>query len=312
MIYDIWLWANVGLPASRTELPGIIGKLRSVSDSSRITCVVIYAEKPVVLPELAGADSVLWIQGSGSPAWRAAQLSALAEQKKPWALIFPNTLFDAQVAACTAAHLQTGLSADCTDLRVEDGLLVMHRFAFGGGVEADILCPDARPQMATIHAGAFGAGFSSAGVPVIEQVSPVEGVQDPVQVLERFTGAQQISLRHAKVIVAGGLGVGSKEGFSLLEKLAEHLGGELAASRAAVDAGFAPWNRQVGQTGCQVSPDLYLAFGISGAIQHIAGMRGAKRVVAVNTDPRAPIFSYADLAIRADWKTAAEYLLEHL
>ena len=312
MIYDIWLWANVGLPASRTELPGIIGKLRSLSDSSRITCVVISAEKPAVLPELSGADSVLWIQGSGSAAWCAEQLCVLAEQKKPWALIFPNTLFDAQVAACTAARLQTGLSADCTDLRVEDGLLVMHRFAFGGGVEADILCPDARPQMASIHPGAFGAILPSAGEPVIEPVSPVDSVQDLVQVLERFAGAQQISLRHAKVIVAGGLGVGSKEGFALLEKLAEHLGGELAASRAAVDAGFAPWTRQVGQTGCQVSPALYLAFGISGAIQHIAGMRGAKRVVAVNTDPRAPIFSYADLAIHADWRRTAEYLLGHL
>ena len=312
MIYDIWLWASIDLPASRAELSGIVHKLRSLSDGCRITCVVISAESPSCLPELAGADKVLWITGSGSAAWCAKQLSALAEAQKPWALLFPNTLFDAQVAACTAAQLQTGLSADCTELRIEDGLLVMHRFAFGGGVEADILCPDTLPQMATIHPGAFSAPPASVGMPVIETAPPFACAQDTIQVLERFAGAEQTSLRHARVIVAGGLGVGSKEGFALLAKLAGRLGGELAASRAAVDAGFAPWNRQVGQTGCQVSPKLYLAFGISGAVQHIAGMRGASRVVAVNTDPRAPIFSYADLAIHADWKTAAEYLLEHL
>ena len=312
MIYDIWLWANTALPASRAELSGIVHKLRSLSDGCRIACVVISAEKPDHLPELAAADRIVWIRGSGSASWCAGQLAALAQTRRPWAIVFPNTLFDAQVAACTAAHLQTGLSADCTDLRIEDDLLVMHRFAFGGGVEADILCPDARPQLATIHPGAFLASSLPAGAPVIETVPPFACAQDAVQLLERFAGTQQASLRHAKVIVAGGLGVGSREGFALLEKLAGRLGGELAASRAAVDAGFAPWNRQVGQTGCQVSPDLYLAFGVSGAVQHIAGMRGAKRVVAVNTDPHAPIFSYADLAIHADWKTAAEYLLEHL
>lgn len=309
MNHELWLWANADSPVSRQELPGIVCKLRSLPGDHTITAVVCSVQADIPA-ELAAADRVLRIAAVGSPAWCGAQLAALAKARAPWAIVLPNTRFDAQVAATAAALLQTGLSADCTDLRIEDDLLVMHRPAFGGGVEADILCPDARPQMATIHPGVF-TGVSPAASPAVEVLPPYDAA-DPVRVLERFPGSEQTTLRAAKLIVAGGLGVGSKEGFALLERLARHLGGELAASRAAVDAGFAPWERQIGQTGCQVSPDIYLAFGISGAIRHIAGMRNAKRVVAVNTDPRAPIFSYADLAIVADWRETAEYLLAHL
>ena len=136
--------------------------------------------------------------------------------------------------------------------------------------------------------------------------------ESSVELLEQTLVPATEDIRNAKILVAGGAGIGSKENFALLEQLAQLLGGQVAASRAAVDAGFAPWDRQVGQTGHIVTPKLYIALGISGSIQHIMGMHGADRILAVNTDPKAPIFDYADVAVCADWKPLVEDWIHRL
>ena len=234
------------------------------------------------------------------------------EIRQPEIILLSATLQDTQVASRVAARLEAGLSADCTDLWMENGLLVMHRPAFGGGVEADILCPNAKPQMATVRPGVFSHLTPVVGNPVLEEGSLPDLGEDPIRLLAETVAELSENITDAKVVVAGGLGVGSKENFQILKKLADLLGGQVGASRAAVDAGFVSWTQQIGQTGKTVHPKLYLAFGISGSIQHIMGMNASDFVISVNSDPKAPIFEYSDVAITADWKETAEELIRFL
>ena len=202
------------------------------------------------------------------------------------------------------ARLDTGLVADCTALDVdqlEDGstIVAWTRPAFGGNLMATIKCPDHTPQMGTVRPGVFKRELVGGNAEIIREEVKVSLDQIRTQVLEILADMSdnKVDLEGAEIIVSGGRGVGSADGFAIIRELAQELKAEVGASRAAVDSGWIPYAHQVGQTGKTVSPKLYIACGISGAIQHLAGISGADCVVAINKDPEAPIFNRADYGV---------------
>jgi electron transfer flavoprotein alpha subunit len=203
-----------------------------------------------------------------------------------------------------ATELYTGLTADCTGLDIdpETNLLRQTRPAFGGNIMATIICPNYRPQMATVRHRVFELPEMDASRQgQIVSLDPVVSEDEVATKVADFVMEQgEVNLADAKIIVSGGRGVGGPEGFAPVRELAEVLGGAVGASRAAVDAGWIPYAHQVGQTGRTVRPDLYIACGISGAVQHLAGMSTAQVIVAINKDADAPIFSVANYGIVGD------------
>ena len=225
---------------------------------------------------------------------------------KPEIVMYGATHIGRDLGPALAVKSGTGLTADCTQLELpaEDRQFRMTRPAFGGNLMATIMCPNHRPQMSTVRPGVMqkleNPQTGKQGEIVKLNVSFAEG-DIRTKVLEIVkTAKDAVSLTDAKVIVAGGMGVGSAEGFKLLEQLAEKLGGVVAASRAAVDAGWIDKSRQVGQTGTTVKPQIYIACGISGAIQHIAGMKDSDYIIAINNNEAAPIFEVADYGMVGD------------
>jgi electron transfer flavoprotein alpha subunit len=202
-----------------------------------------------------------------------------------------------------AARLKTGLTADCTSLDVDDGLLVQTRPAFGGNIMATIVCKNKRPQMATVRYGvlkAKNAGRKTRAKVIKEDMSETK-LTSRTRVVEFIEGVTQaVNLDSANVIVAGGMGLGSPDNFNLIQELAEAIGGAVGSSRPPIDHGWIPYSHQVGQTGRTVSPKIYIACGISGAVQHLAGMSSSEKIVAINRDRNAPIFDIADIGIVGD------------
>ena len=221
----------------------------------------------------------------------------LANERKPGIIFIGATFIGRDLGPRVAARLSTGLTADCTSLAVEvsDGALLATRPAFGGNLMATIACPDHRPQMATVRPGVFTKSTEKNTEFVVENVKvQIEPSDIRTQVLEI------VDIGEAKVIVSGGRGVGSEENFVLLKQLADVLGGVVAGSRAAVEKGWIDAAYQVGQTGKTVKPTIYVACGISGAIQHVAGMQDSDMIIAINKDETAPIMKVADYGIVGD------------
>lgn len=246
------------------------------------------------------------LQSFCSESW-AAVLADLIEQQKPDIVLCGATSAGRSFFPRVAALLGTGLTADCTGLDIdeENGYLLQTRPAFGGNIMATIICPEHRPQMATVRPNVLEEiepePNQQDDVTVTEIEPPAQLLHTPVDLLRdvvETTGAENIS--EADIIVSGGRGVGGPEGFEVIRKLARILDGSVGASRAAVDAGWIPYTHQVGQTGVTVQPRLYIACGISGAVQHLVGMQSADTVIAINTDPGAPIFENADYGLVGD------------
>lgn len=236
----------------------------------------------------------------------------LAEHIRIWQLkivLAPATTQMRAIMSALAWYLGAGLTADCTGLSMENGKLLQTRPAFGNGLLADIVTESA-VTLATVRPGTFMPKEKPCTAQTV-CLSDYHG-SSRVECTEFRPFANGMPLSQADLIIAGGLGVGSRESFAELEKLAEKLGGAVAASRSAVDAGFAPYCCQVGMTGVTVCPKIYIAVGISGAVQHLAGMNGSATVIAVNSDPKAPIFDYADYGFVGDWKQLIPKLLEEL
>ena len=248
------------------------------------------------------------------------------EQEKPQIALFGATTAGRDLAPRVSSALHSGLTADCTSLEIGDhiearsgteykDLLYQIRPAFGGNIIATIINPDCRPQMATVREGVMK--MEEVGEPKAPEVKKIdfEKFLKPedmvVRIIERHIEERKVNVKGAPVIVAGGYGMGSKEGFGQLFALAELLGGEVGASRAAVDAGFAEHARQIGQTGTTVRPKLYIACGISGQIQHTAGMDGSAMIISINTDPEAPITKIADYAIVGDVNEVVPRIIKH-
>lgn len=234
----------------------------------------------------------------------------LAETIRRWGsriVLAPATVRMRNIMPMLAWQLDAGLTADCTALRMEEERLIQTRPAFGNSLMADIRSLS-EIQMATVRPGTFRPEKQAVKTPTVETITYVPDERVKLRSFGSF--AQGKPLSQAEIIVAGGMGVGSKAGFEKLEALAKKLGGSLGASRTAVEAGFAPYRCQVGMTGITVCPKLYIAVGISGAVQHLAGMSGSGKVVAINSDPKAPIFDYADYGIVGDWEAVVDKLLK--
>jgi electron transfer flavoprotein alpha subunit len=245
----------------------------------------------------------------------ASIVNRLIRQEQPQIGLFGATSIGRDLAPRVASALRSGLTADCTQLEIGDhyekridteykNLLYQIRPAFGGNILATIINPETRPQLATVREGVMKkeplADFRAGEIrklPVVEWLSDTDFV---VEIIDRHIEQRKVNIKAAPIIVAGGYGVGSKENFQLLYDLAELLGGEVGASRAAVDAGFTDHERQVGQTGVTVRPKLYIACGISGQIQHRAGMEESSMIISINKDPNAPINHIADYTIIGD------------
>jgi electron transfer flavoprotein alpha subunit len=252
-------------------------------------------------------DGILVVRHDGLVAFGeqafAEALSQAADAEKPRMLLCGGTSSGRSFLPRVAAALATGLTADCTHLAIEPDsrLLVQTRPAFGGNLMASILCPTRRPQMATVRPQVFPRPEMGVArdVPVRERAASLpEGLPELLEFIENLDDV--VSIAEAPIIVSGGRGIGGEKGFEMLHRLAGLLGGAVGASRASVDSGWIAYPHQVGQTGRTVSPKLYIACGISGAIQHLAGMQSSEVIVAINRDPDAPIFRVADLGIVGD------------
>ena len=287
----------------------------------KLEAVVLGEQLTGIEKELAkyGADTV-WIADDATFAPfrtlpHTAVLCGLIRQEQPQIVLFGATPVGRDFAPRVSSALYSGLTADCTQLVIGDhkdaktgreytNLLYQIRPAFGGNIIATIVNPDHRPQMATVREGVMRKEYApepGAGeVKPIDWKSYVKDTDLAVRIIDRQIEERKINIKNASVIVAGGYGLGSKENFRLVHELAEVLGAEGGASRAAVDAGFADHCRQVGQTGVTVRPKLYIACGISGQIQHTAGMDQSSMVISINNDPDAPICKIADYAITGD------------
>ncbi len=239
----------------------------------------------------------------------------LFKEEQPQIALMGATSIGRDLGPRVSSALHSGLTADCTSLEIGnhsdkkagkdyENLLYQIRPAFGGNIIATIINPDCRPQMATVREGVMKKNILDpkykgkiVNLDVTKCVSDSDFV---IEIIERHVEKSKLNIKGSPIIVSGGYGVGSKENFKLLHQLAEVLGGEVGASRAAVDAGYAEHNRQIGQTGLTVRPKLYIACGISGQIQHRAGMEQSAQIIAINTDPEAPINSVADYVITGD------------
>lgn len=236
---------------------------------------------------------------------------------KPEVLLIGATHNGRDFAPCLAAMLETGLTADCTQLDIdENGNLVQTRPAFGGNLMARILCAERRPQMSTVRPGVMEKAKrdESHEGEVVRLDVALSDEDMRIKVIEQVRGAaSKISLSEAGVVVSGGMGLGGPEGFKMLQELADEFSNSVvAASRAAVDAGWVGRERQVGQTGTTVKPQVYIACGISGMIQHVAGMKDSKLIIAINKNPEAPIFEVADYGIVGDVNKVVPALIEQV
>lgn len=312
------------------ELSGIafelLGKAKELAAplNTDVTAVLIGSDVKGLVDQLAeyGADKVIVVDDPELKEYRtepyAHALSSVINEYKPEIVLVGATAIGRDLGPRVSARVATGLTADCTVLEIGDfpltpvpgqedqqkhNQLLMTRPAFGGNTIATIACPDNRPQMATVRPGVmqkidridgakanvieFNPGFTPDNK-YVEIVDIVKSVVDTVDIMD------------AKILVSGGRGVGSKENFQLLEDLADAIGGTVSCSRAVTDAGWLPRDLQVGQTGKTVRPNVYFAIGISGAIQHVAGMEESDLIIAINKDESAPIFDVADYGIVGD------------
>ena len=266
-----------------------------------------------------GVDEVLVAEDARLTPFRTLPhfevLSRIIKQQQPDIVLFGATTIGRDIAPRIASLLRCGLTADCTALEIGDhtdlksktdykDILLQVRPAFGGNIIATIVSPEVRPQMATVREGVMrkevlDPNFKGVITPV-SIGNELDAVDDVVKIIKREIKEQRIDIKKASIIVSGGYGMGSKENFDLLHQLADTIGAEVGATRAAVDAGFAEGERQIGQTGVTVHPKLYIACGISGAVQHRVGMEDSAKIISINTDPDAPINAIADYVITGD------------
>lgn len=243
-------------------------------------------------------------------------LCKLIQERNPSIVLIGATTIGRDLGPRISARITTGLTADCTRLEIsEDKELLMTRPAFGGNLMATIICPDHRPQMSTVRPGVMRSLPRDRSRKGEIEKFEISFNKDKFRVRIKETIKEKtnmIDITEAKILVSGGRGIGNKEGFENLNQLAQTLGAEVSASRAIVDSGLIDHNRQVGQTGKTVRPDLYIACGISGAIQHIAGMEESEFILAINKDRYAPIMQMADLGIVGDAKDIIPALNERL
>lgn len=328
---DYWVFVQLGDDGKPLDVAfELMGKARELASARGCRVVALLAEgacgNAVSAAHdnaerliAAGADEVIRCRDGRFASFDAEVyaewICALMRERKPEALLYGATVFGRELAPAVAIRLQTGLTADCTVLAIdpETGLLQQTRPAFGGNLMATIVCPAHRPQMATVRPGVFCAPpCDETRSGVISDVTLDASVRPRVRLvgIERASAADSIT--DADILVIVGRGIGSKKNLGIARELAEALGGKLGCTRPIVETGWCePW-QQVGQTGVSVAPRLLISLGVSGAIQHVAGISGAQTMIAVNEDPDAPIFSSAQYKVVGDCVKVAEELLARL
>jgi electron transfer flavoprotein alpha subunit len=314
----------------------LVGKAKELAAdlNTEVTAVLLGSNVKALATELGeyGADKVIVVDNPALETYRtepyAQALVSVINEYKPEIMLVGATAIGRDLGPTVSARVKTGLTADCTKLEIGDfpinampgqeqkhNQLLMTRPAFGGNTIATIACPDNRPQMATVRPGVMQKLPKEAGraAEVIEYNPGFVPNNKYVEILEISKAISDIKdIMDAKILVSGGRGVGSAENFKLLDDLAEVLGGTVSCSRAVVDAGWKPKDLQVGQTGKTVRPNVYFAIGISGAIQHVAGMEESDIIIAINKDEDAPIFDVADYGIVGDLNKIVPALTEAL
>ena len=314
----------------------LLGKAKDLAKdlSTDVTAVLIGSDVKGLADQLAeyGADKVIVVDDPELKDYRtepyAHALSSVINKYKPEIMLVGATAIGRDLGPRVSARVATGLTADCTVLEIGDfplqavpgqeqlhNQLLMTRPAFGGNTIATIACPYNRPQMATVRAGVMQKIEPIKGAKaVVEEFNPGFTPDNKyVEILDIVKSvAETVDIMDAKILVSGGRGVGSPENFKILEDLAEVLGGTVSCSRAVVDSGWKPKALQVGQTGKTVRPNVYFAIGISGAIQHVAGMEESDIIVAINKDADAPIFDVADYGVVGDLNKIVPKLTEAL
>ena len=308
----VWVFAEQREGQLQKVSLELLGEGRKIADKlgSKLTALLIGNKVQNLVEDLSrhGADEVLVVDAPELEHYTTdgytKAICELANAKKPNIIFIGATFIGRDLGPRVAARLETGLTADCTslDVDVESGDLLATRPAFGGNLMATIVCPEHRPQMATVRPGVFEK------LPLGENDATVENVEIKFNSNDIRTKIVEIIKEHkdivdiseANVLVAGGRGIGSEENFKMLKELAEVMNGSIAASRAAVEKGWVDKDYQVGQTGKTVRPNIYVACGISGAIQHAAGMQDSDMIIAINKDANAPIMKIADYAIVGD------------
>ena len=302
----------------------LIGKGKGLAADlqTEVTAVLVGSDVKGLADKLAeyGADRVIVVDDPELKEYRTEPythaLASVIEKYKPDIFLIGATAIGLDLGPRVCARIHTGLTADCTQLDIGDfplvaipgreqkhNQLLMTRPAFGGNTIATIACPDFRPQMATVRPGVMQKKDKVKGAKaVVEEFNPgFTPNKNYVEILEIVKAVSDVvDIQDAKILVSGGRGVGSPENFKILEELAEALGGQVSCSRAVVDSGWKPKELQVGQTGKTVRPHVYFAIGISGAIQHVAGMEESDIIIAINKDETAPIFDVADYGVVGD------------
>ena len=318
---EVWVFAEQE-DGKLSDVPReLLGKGRELADRLGVPlAAVLMGEgvEPLAAPLFeAGADRVHLVEDAELKVFRGKAYRhafvKLVRECSPQIVIFGATHMGRDLAPAVASELRCGLTADCTDLQIGDyedkktqekfaNVLMQIRPAFGGNIIATIVNARNWPQMATVREGVMKPLDPQPGRTgvVVRHASGLEGVEIPVEVLEIVRRHSTVNLKGARIIVAGGAGVGSRENFKLLYDLADAIGGAVGGSRAAVDLGYTEHERQIGQTGVTVRPALFISCGISGAVQHLAGMQDSAKIIAINTDPEAPIFKVAHYGIVGD------------
>lgn len=320
----VWVFAEQEegrlMPVS-LELLGKASELAAELDED-VSALLLGSRVSGLAPTLLeyGADRVYLAEHRALKVYRTLAytrvVSELIEELRPGIVLMGATTVGRDLAPRVSRRVGAGLTADCTGLAIdpEERILLQTRPAFGGNVMATIANRYSRPQMATVRPGVMEPRRRQGGEGrVIRRKVSLLEKEIGVKLLERIKEKRKgEALSRARVVVAGGRGVGDRTGFRALERLAAVLGGEVAGTRVAVEEGWIPQDRQVGQTGLTVRPELYVACGISGAIQHRAGMMGSRYVIAVNRDPRAPIFQVADWGIVGDLRDVVPEMTKRL
>lgn len=322
---NVWVFAEQRDGAITPVVIELLGEGRKLADEIGVNLCAILLGKNVdsMAKELVayGADTVYTaddelLEKFTTDAYTKVITDAINEFK-PEIVLYGATHIGRDLAPRIASRVSTGLTADCTKLEIDpdDKKLKQTRPAFGGNIMATIICPNTRPQMSTVRPGVMEKAEKNDSrdgkiVPISFNLSKEDIRVEVIKTVK--TKKDLVSLTDANIIVSGGLGMGSPEGFEMLKQLADKLGGVVGASRAAVDAGWIDHSHQVGQTGTTVKPNLYIACGISGAIQHLAGMQNSDFIIAINKNETAPILDIADYGIVGDVKDIVPLLTEKL
>ncbi len=321
---DVWVFGEQHDGVLAGVVPELIGVGRQLADKRgcKLAVVTLGSDLDALAEQLAKypVDKVYIYDHPKLARYRPEPytrvLSSLVRTYKPEVVLAGATTTGRGFLSRVAVDLYTGLTADCTGLEIgDDGLLYQTRPAFGGNIMATILCPYTRPQMSTVRHKVMPpaqAGDTIRGE--IIRLTPHEPLlASKVNILDFITDVtQKVNLVEADIIVSGGRGLGKPENFVYLQELADLLGGAVGSSRAAVDAGWMPYPHQVGQTGKTVCPKVYIACGISGAVQHLAGMQSSDCIIAINSDPNAPIFQVADFGFVGDAIEVVQELIKQI